>query len=361
MIDINKIDENFIVKTKVEKDNLCYYDAESTPFKIYGVKKENGKFRRLPEAVATKVNPGVYELHTNTAGGRVRFVTDSPFVAIHAVIEGYPYVDHMPLTGIAGLDIYAREEGIEKYIGCFRPPYGMEGGYESIVDFMDKKERIVTINFPLYSNLIKLYIGLEEGSSLKEAPDYTYEKPFVSYGSSITQGACAARPGNCYQNILSREFDCNYWNLGFSGSARAEDIIVDWMKQLDMSVFLYDYDHNAPNVEHLQATHEKMFCAVRETQPDLPIIIMSRPKYYLNDEEKKRLEIIRMTYENAVAAGDNNVYFIDGPTLMAEIKDNGLVDIHHPTDSGFVSMAKAIAPILGKLLQNSNEKKGEHV
>lgn len=350
MIDISKIDENFVVKTMVEKDNLCFYDAEDYPFKIYGVKKENGKFRRLPEAVAAKVSDSVYQLHTNTAGGRVRFVTDSTFVAIHAVIEGIPCASHMSVTGITGLDLYAGEDGVEKYIGCFVPPCGMEGGYESVVDFEDRKERVITVNFPLYSNLIKLYVGLEEGASLKEPPAYTYEKPFVSYGSSITQGSCASRPGNCYQHLLTRQFDCDHWNLGFSGSAKAEDAIIDWIKQLDMSVFLYDYDFNTPTVEHLKATHEKMFCAVREAQPDLPIIIMSRPKYYPTDFGKKCMEVIRTTYENAIAVGDNNVYFLDGPTLMADIKSDGIVDNCHPSDSGFVSMARAIAPVLGKLL-----------
>ena len=352
MIDISKIDENFKVKETVEKDNLCYYDAEDAPFRIYGVKKENGRFRRMPEAVAAKVSTGVYNLHTLTAGGRVRFVTNSPFVAVHAVIKDISNSRCMPITGSAGLDMYAKEDGVEKYVGTFIPPYGMEGGYESVVDFEEKKERLVTINFPLYSSLTKLYIGLEEGATLKEAPDYTYEKPIVSYGSSITQGGCASRPGNCYQQFLTRRFDCNHWNLGFSGCAKAEDAIIDWIKQLDMSVFLYDYDHNAPNTEYLQATHEKMFRAVREAQPGLPIIIMSRPQYYLNAREKKRLEIIRTTYEKAVAAGDKNVYFLDGPTLMADIKDNGTVDNGHPTDSGFASMAKAIIPILDEILLN---------
>lgn len=138
MIDLSKIDENFAVKTKVEKENLCFYDAEEQPFKIYGVKKENGRFRRLPESVAVKVSKAVRELHTNTAGGRVRFVTDSPYVAIHAVIDGLHHSSHMAYTGTAGLDLYAGEDGVEKYIGCFILPYDMEGGYESVLDFSDR-------------------------------------------------------------------------------------------------------------------------------------------------------------------------------------------------------------------------------
>ena len=356
MTDITRIDKNFAVPSTVERENLYYYDIEQEPFRIYGVKKENGKFRRMPEAVAASVSEGVYSLHTNTAGGRVRFVTDSPFVAVHAEIEGIARFGHMTPTGVAGLDMYSREDGIERAVGSFIPRYGMEKGFEYIIDFTERRERVVTINFPLYSDLIKLYVGLEQGAVLKEPPAYTYPVPVVSYGSSITQGGCANRPGNCYQHILTRQFDCDHLNLGFSGWARAEDEMIDWVKQLDMSVFIYDYDHNAPTLEHLKATHEKMFKAVREAHPKLPIIIMPRPKYYLSSEEKARAEVVRTTYKNAVAAGDENVYYIDGPTLMAECRDNGLVDRNHPTDLGFYSMAKAIAPVLGELLMKQGRE-----
>lgn len=351
MADIEKVDPNFKVQNKVERDGLAFYDAEQAPFRIYGLKKENGKFRRLPEAVAKSVNEGVYALHANTAGGRVRFVTDSKFVAIHAEIDGIPDFSHMPRSGAAGLDLYAVEDGIDKYQGTFMPPFDMEGGYESIIYLEGKKERLITINFPLYSNLTKLYVGISEDAGLKEAPLYTYETPVVYYGSSITQGGCASRPGNCYQHILTRKLDCDHINLGFSGSARAEEEMIDWLKAMEMKVFVLDYDHNAPNVEHLRATHEKLFQAVRASRPDLPIVIMSRPKYYLNGDDKARLDVIRATYEHAIAAGDQNVYFIDGPTLMADIEDGGTVDNCHPTDSGFASMAHAIYPVLKAILQ----------
>lgn len=352
MADITKVDPNFKVSNEVKRDKLAFYDAEEAPFRIYGVKKENGKFRRLPEAVAKSVNEGVYSLHANTAGGRVRFVTDSEFVAIHAEIENIPDFPHMPRTGACGLDLYAAENGVDKYRGSFVPPFYMEGGYESIISLGDNKEKLITINFPLYSDLTKLYVGISEDAVLKEAPDYTYETPVVYYGSSITQGGCAARPGNCYQHILTRKLDCNHINLGFSGSARAEDEMIEWLKNMEMKVFVLDYDHNAPVVEHLRATHEKLFQAVRESQPELPIIIMARPKYDLNEDDTARLEVIKTTYEHAIAAGDRNVYFLDGPTLMADIEDGGTVDNCHPTDSGFASMARAIYPVLKEILEN---------
>lgn len=73
---------------------------------------------------------------------------------------------------------------------------------------------------------------------------------------------------------------------------------------------------------------------------------MSRPKHFLNVEEKIRRKIIETTYLNAVSAGDENVYFIDGEALTELCKDSGTVDNCHPTDFGFASMAKALTEVI---------------
>jgi len=356
MFDSSKIDANFKVETKIEKEDIKFYDADDVPFKIYGVYREGDRYRRMPENVAKSVSEGVYSLHSNTAGGRVRFVTDSPYVAIHAKIDKNAKMAHFPFTGSMGFDLYA--DNI--YINTFVPPFNTNDILEKVIDFNGingehAKTKEITINFPLYSDVLKLYIGLKDGCIIEEAAEYKNEKPVVFYGSSITQGGCASRPGNCYQQFLTRRFDCNHWNLGFSGCAKAEDAIIDWIKQLDMSVFLYDYDHNAPSVEHLAATHERMFWAVRAAHPQLPIIIFPRPKFCLDAEEQQRLAVIRATYEHAVETGDQNVFFLDGKELLQGIEADGTVDSGHPNDGGFYCMARALLPVLQKIQQTSME------
>jgi hypothetical protein len=111
-----------------------------------------------------------------------------------------------------------------------------------------------------------------------------------------------------------------------------------------------DYDYNTTSAEELQATHERMFLAIREAQPELPIVILTLPKYTLPEWARVRRDIIRGTYERALARGDKNVYFIDGPTLMALCGDEGTVDTTHPTDLGFYSMASAVSKVLRKIL-----------
>ncbi|MBE7046438.1 MAG: hypothetical protein E7396_03380 [Ruminococcaceae bacterium] len=346
MFDISKIDANFKVETKIEKEDIKFYDADDVPFKIYGVYREGDRYRRMPENVAKSVSEGVYSLHSNTAGGRVRFVTDSPYVAIHAKIDKNAKMAHFPFTGSMGFDLYA--DNI--YINTFVPPFNTNDILEKVIDFNGingehAKTKEITINFPLYSDVLKLYIGLKDGCIIEEAAEYKNEKPVVFYGSSITQGGCASRPGTCYQAILSRNLNMDYINLGFSGSAKAEDEMIDYIMNLDMSVFVFDYDNNAPTSEHLKNTHEKMFKAIRYNHPSVPVIMMPRPKYYLTDSEKINRSIIEATYRNAVNNGDKNVYYISNEELTSLCKNEGTVDNCHPTDFGFASMAEALEKV----------------
>lgn len=345
-MDLAKIDKNFEVKTTIDKDDIVFYSVEELPFRVYGVFKENGKYRRMPKEIAEMVNEGVSVLHTHTAGGRVRFATDSEYVAIYAKISDVEARAHFAMTGLTGFDLYVGNT----YENTFIPPFNMENGFEGIREFGNREMREVTINFPLYSNVEELFIGLQKDGRIKEGKPYVNEKPIVYYGSSITQGGCASRPGMSYQSIVSRGLNYDFVNLGFSGSARAEDTMIEYIKNLDMSVFVCDYDHNAPSTEHLENTHSKLFKAVREVHPNIPVIIMSRPKYYLDKDETARFEIIKKTYEDAKASGDENVYLIDGKMLTEQCKDEGTVDGVHPTDLGFMSIAKALCRCFERIM-----------
>ncbi len=349
-MDISKLDKNFKVETKIQKDDIVFYNVEQKPFEIYGVEFSDGMYRRMPEEVAKTVSEGVLALSKHTTGGRVRFITDSDYVAINMKSSGFGKMDHFAITGSCGFDLYQKIDGRQCYVGTFRPPFDVKDGYESVLNLEGSGLREVTINFPLYSHVTELNIGLGEKAKVLAPKPYTVSKPVVFYGSSITHGGCASRPGMAYEAIISRALDVDFINLGFSGNAKGEQEIADYIKKLNMSVFVYDYDHNAPTYEHYEATHEKMFLTIRQANPDLPIIMMSRPKYRLTDGEKSRIEVMKKTYDNAKARGDNNVYMLDGPELMAIALDEGTVDNCHPTDLGFYSMAQAVTPVLRKIL-----------
>lgn len=342
---IAEIDKNFALEKIINKDGMRFYNAAKPPFKVFGVIMDTGDFCRMPKSIAKSVNINIEALNFHTAGGRVKFKTNSQKISIIANMSHVGKMPHFAFSGSIGFDLYVNN----RYNGSFIPNIGISDKLESTVCIENKGISEVTVNFPLYSGVKELLVGIEENAIISEADEYRIEDPIVFYGSSITQGGCASRPGNSYQAIISREFDCDYINLGFSGSAKAENEIIDYIKNLKMSVFVFDYDHNSPNTEHLAATHEKAFIEIRKQNPDLPIIIMSRPKYYLTKEEKARLNIIKTTYTNALEKGDKNVYFLDGKALMKTARDNGTVDNCHPNDLGFYSIAQALTTVFKKI------------
>lgn len=350
---LEQIDSNFKIDTSIEKEDIQFYDVRQAPFCVHGLLYEDGQFCRLPKCVSESVNDNVVSLGNTPAGGRVRFKTDSPYVAIHAVMPmvGGKESSHFTFVSAAGFDLYVRVDRKDRLVRPFMPPTGITTGYESVIDLGTSDLREITIYFPRSSHVGQLYIGLSNTAKVFEPEPYTIKKPIVFYGSSITQGYCASRSGSDYVSMVSRRLDADYINLGLSGNAKAEPELAEYIKTLDMSAFVFDYDHNAPDCQYFQETHEPFFSIIRKAHPELPILMMGRPVYYLNEAGKQRLEIIRTTYQHALDRGDRNVYILDGPTLMAFAKDDGSVDGCHPTDLGFFSMAQAVGDVLENILK----------
>ncbi len=342
----NPVDKNMIFESRLNVDGLVYRNYLQKPFRLHGLVLENGKCIRLPESVARATSDNVYDMYQTSTGGRLRFVSDSPYVAIRAALSREERIPNMTAIGTLGFDLYADGE----YAGSFVPSM-TESTYEAIVRLPERRNRSFMIHFPLYSNIDSLEIGLAEDASLCAPEEYAVKNPIVFYGSSITNGACASRPGMAYPAQVSRFLNADHYNLGFGGSARGETPMAEYIASLDMSVFVLDYDHNAYDPDYLLRTHEPFYKIIREKNPDLPILMITAPKVKRNESWQRRYEIIKNTYENAVRAGDKNVYFLDGAEPLRAIGLDYFVDGTHPSDLGFYMMAKAVADILRPLLK----------
>ena len=347
----------------VNQPDIKFIDCRKEPFKIYGLMDAYGPgpMRRTPVG-AFKGLKNLEALAANTAGGRVRFKTDSEYVAVLAKFDKVCHMAHMPLTGSVGMDMYSKEKEGYVFAGVFKPggdeplkKLKDEGGYTAIIRLEGKRMRDITINLPLYNGLDALYIGLSPDASLEAAPPYIDMPPVVYYGSSITQGGCASRPGNAYEAIVSRRFNMDFLNLGFSGNAKGEKRVRDFILSLDMSVFVLDYDYNAPDVNHLKRTHYKMYRAVRDKFNDLEIVLATRPDPTLCRDQMVRREVILGTYEKALVSGDKHVRFVDGSAVFSVFGDDSCtVDGVHPNDLGFMCMAKAFGDAIeDALFKNS--------
>lgn len=354
-------DQNLQVPTTIGNLSVTMYSVRQAPFSIYGLYRptEEPTFKRMPDEVTREISDALFSLGRSSAGGRVRFSTNSPYVAIRAEYDKVGHLPHMPLTGSAGFDLYMDdpETGVSRYCKTFTPPYDMVDSYESVVQFSSARLRYFTIHFPGYSNVRNLQVGLAPDATLGEGAKYRDIAPIVYYGSSITQSGCVSRPGNAYQHVISQRLNIDHINLGFSGNGRAEESVVRYVATLDMSVFVSDYDHNAPSVEHLQNTHLRMYQIIREKHPDIPYIMISKPdllsltNYDVNIERRR---VILDSYHYARSIGDKNVYYIDGSAFFrGPYQDMATVDGCHPNDLGFALMADHITSELRIALTQS--------
>ena len=338
-----------------QEPQITYYDPTQAPFSVYGLilpDETEPRFCRIPTAVAETVSDGVKWLYRNTAGGRIRFRTNAKKLTLKAFFPGTVSMGHFAQAGVTGFSVYVTKGAEQVFLGLLTPDRQTE--YEGSLDLPCGEMQELTIYMPLYNDVEKLLIGLDAAAEVLPDTGYAYEKPVVFYGSSITQGGCASRPGSDYAAILSRRLRFDYINLGFSGSAKGERTMAEYIKTLPMQAFVMDYDHNAPTPEHLQETHEPFFRVIREACPDLPVLFLSRPCSARDDDNRERFAVIRQTYENALNRGDGNVYLIDGATFFDEAVavNDPTVDRVHPTDLGFYLMAKTIEPVLKRMLEN---------
>ena len=85
-MNIYEIDKNLKVESDLKREGLVFFDIKNAPVSVHGVFYENG-WTRVPGAVAESVNSGAVHHSRSTAGGRVRFITDSPYVVIKTVQE----------------------------------------------------------------------------------------------------------------------------------------------------------------------------------------------------------------------------------------------------------------------------------
>ena len=350
------MEEVFRFETSFAEKDIAFYDVRREPFSVYGFYnyKNEDAFIRIPDGVARATSSFVHQKSKHASGGRIRFSTDSPYIVVKVELASMEKFDHMPLSATAGMDLYIDSDTDSVFYSALRPGVNVTTEYMAIARFDSRKERKITINMPLYSGVKNVYIGVSETAKLGKGKPYVNELPIVYYGSSITQGGCASRPGLCYQNIISRRRNLDFINLGVSGSARGEDAICNYIASLDMAAFVCDYDHNA-SIEELRATHSRLYDTVRAKHPKTPYIMLTRPDLIHKYEDAYiRRNIIVDSFRRARELGDRHVYFIDGEGFfMGPDADSCTVDGTHPNDIGFLKMANSIERVLLRALSEA--------
>lgn len=334
-----------------------WYDIRPLGVEGRGWADTKAPYDRLPAAAEKTARPPVWSLSRHSTGLCVRFATAA--TAIHArwtVTNKNLAMPHMPATGVSGLDLYVRgPAGKWQWVANGRPTG--ETTTAQLAAGLPAGEKEYLLYLPLYNGVSAVEVGLPKGADLKHADPRPAggRAPIVFYGTSITQGGCASRPGMVHTAILGRWFDRPVINLGFSGNGTLDPDIAALLGELDAAVFVLDCLPNLTPAQVAERT-EPFVQALRKARPTTPILLVEDRTYAnapvlpaLAKRNADSRAACRKAFDTLVAAGDRNLFYLAGDRLIGD-DGEGTVDGSHPTDLGFMRQADAFAAALRPVL-----------
>jgi lysophospholipase L1-like esterase len=342
---------------KDEAAKIDWYDAREIGLEGQAFSDVKAPYDRLPARAEGKVRDAVWNLSRHSAGLCVRFRTNSP--AVHCRwtnTSGSLAMPHMPATGVSGVDLYVRNEtGNWRWLSVGQPRGGTKHN-AALVTGLSSTERDYCLYLPLYNGVSQVDIGIAAGSSISRlVREESRRRPIVFYGTSITQGGCASRPGMVHTAILGRRLDRPVINLGFSGNGKMEAAVTDCLVEIDAAVFVIDCLPNMTAAE-VTANTAPLVATLRKAHPNTPIVLAEDRTYadaFLKTDRAQRNATSREALKKVFAelqANDKNLYYLPGDTqLGADGEDT--VDGSHPTDLGFVRMADEFSKVLAPLVK----------
>ena len=347
--------------TPTVADGIAWYNAQDWPVENKGWSDTARRFARLPGRAEGVVTDNVWYMSQYSAGELVRFRTDAPAIRLkYRLFSPNLALFNMPATGYSGIDLYALDKstsdsGTWRWAACTMPK-NQEDNVE-LIGGMDPVMRDYMLYLPVYNGVDALEIGVPEGAEFHAVLPRT-DRPILYYGTSITNGGCASRPGNTFIAMLSRRLDIPVLNLGFGGAAKMEPELAELFAELDPVLFVLDA---SPNMDAalIDQRGVNFVQILRDKHPDTPILLVE-DRVYSNswiipakaEINRTNEEALRRVYEHFIAAGDQNIYYLGAENLLGENIDNdSTVDSSHPNDLGMYRMTdsieRAIRPILG--------------
>lgn len=337
---------------KQAKADLDWHDV--TKFGVEGREwpemERHRYFDRLPKAAEGKVTPAVWSLSRDSAGMMARFKTDAASIHVrYKLMKANLAMPHMPATGVSGIDLYARDaDGKWKWVQVTRPA-AQTVSAQLISDLAPGGHEFAAY-LPLYNGVEALEIGVPKGAKFEGLAPRN-EKPLVFYGTSITHGACASRPGMVHTAILGRRFDTPVVNLGFSGNGRMDAAVGEFLVKIDAACYVIDC---LPNMQPA-AVREKCVPLVRQiraARPQTPIVLVEDRRFtndWITPGKKKfhddNHQALRDSYETLKKEGIANLHYIEGDKLYGTDTE-GATDASHASDLGFMRQADVMEPVL---------------
>ncbi len=327
--------------TDVKQKNIVFYGKEY--FLLEGTEiadslKEN-RYDRLPISYKQIVRKPVWELSKSSAGLSIRFLSNSTNIKVKWDILNNTKMSHMAETGIKGVDLYFKNDKKWQYVNTAKP-YGKKNE-ASLVSNMTNDMREYKMFLPLYDGVVNIEVGIDSNSIIKKSIKNEH-KPIVFYGTSITQGGCASRPGMVHTNIISRKLNVDCINFGFSGNGRMEQSIGELISEINASLYVIEC---LPNMNQNQVTNRTipLVKIIRKKHPVTPIIFVENFIYKQMSLDKKMRDIIsnknsalKVEYNKMKENDIKNIYYLKSEDALGS---EGTVDGVHFTDLGYMNYA----------------------
>lgn len=339
-------------------DRLQWHDIRDLTIEGKGWSETKTFYDRLPAKAESAVRPAVWNLAKDSAGISARFTTDSPEISVRWKLRSSGLsLSNMPAMSVSGVDLYVKDSGKWRWAGVGKSEK-FPVNEQKVVGNMTRRKREFMLYLPLYNGVESVEIGvLPDASISKAAPFAPNIKPVLFYGTSIVQGASAARAGMAYPAILSRRLNLPVINLGFSGNCKMEPELAEFLGEIDASVYFIDCLPNLSNGEEVEAKASKFIEILRRKRPNTPIILVENIQYpdvFIEERKRQIFESknkgLQTVYKNLQKSGAKNVYYIPSTNLIGD-DGEATIDGVHPTDLGFMRMANIFEPILRRVLK----------
>ncbi len=351
-----KWDPNMVVKNAVVTNGVKWIDGKFLPLEGRAFDKVHFWYDRLPSTMTTNVNWGVHEGKHDSSGMKFRFVTDSPFLHIKwKPYRGGLSMDHMPSTGVSGVDVYRWDEARGRWMFAHMGRINNANGASCTVGW--KPGTPCLINLPLYNGIRSFELGIAPKATIQP---YAYKggtsKPVVFYGTSITQGGCCSRPGLAFVNMVGRDLDVPIVGLGFSGSGVMEFEMSEHLAAIDASCYVLDCLWNmgmkkGPDNRrgcNVDENYEPFIRNLRAKRPNVPIVMAERCDVWCNKPNDQDV-FIRALYDKLIAEGWKNLVYLPKDKMYSGDLE-GTVDGCHPNDLGMRTLADAFGEAVKKAL-----------
>lgn len=291
-------------------------------------------------------------------GIALRFRTNSPSIKANWVTADSLNKANMAANSTKGLDLYIKDEnGKWLWAGFGRAKYIGTKHSCTLVSDMDTTMKECMLYLPLFMELEKLKIGVENGSVL-ESEGGVKRPPIVAMGSSYTHGSGTSRAGMAWPAQLSRMLDVDIANFGTSGICKMEPVLADIIADTDADMFIFDTFSN-PTPEEIHERVVPFVKRIREAHPDTPLVFLQTFVRETGnfDLKKRKFEADkRQAAEEELAKlmkTDKNVYFLN-PGLYSGTNHDASCDGVHPSDAGYIVAAQFLEPQIRAIMEKYN-------